>query len=85
MPGGDPRQLGGPCDSRLGPFLHDRGGDATRPSFLAVRFDQIRQLEHVQIVDQVGGGQALGAVHAHVQRAVRLEAESSFRIQELKS
>jgi len=80
----DVSQLGGGGDAAQLPHLADPPGDAAGVALLAVGEDQVGQLLLRQAVHELGGGDLLGLVHPHVQRALGGEGEAPLRVEELE-
>jgi ABC-2 type transport system ATP-binding protein len=76
-------ETGGRIDRRLDALANERLGNAPRETLLAKVEDDVGQLAFVHAGDQLCGGLAAGAVHAHVERFVPLEAEAASRFVEL--
>ena len=60
-----------------------RAGDAAREALFAELEDRVGELAFRRAGDEVGGGVAAAAIHAHVERLVALEAEAAARRVEL--
>ncbi len=63
---------------------YNRSCDAARSRFLAVTVDHVGQLLLRPLIDDLVGRQACICVHTHVDAPALLEAESSFRLVQLK-
>jgi hypothetical protein len=70
-------KLPGRADARPGPHLHQAPGDPPRRRLLAVLVDDAGQLGLGRPPDDLGGGQRLPCVEAHVERLVPLEREAA--------
>ena len=65
------------------PLPRDRPRDAARGGFLAVLVDEVGEVALGEAVHEVLRRRAGGAVEAHVERALGLEAEAALRVVEL--
>ena len=79
----DRREPAGGDHRRFTARLDQRPRDAAREALLAVLEDRIREIALVGLGDEIGGGVAAAAIHAHVERLVALEAEAAPRLVEL--
>ena len=80
----DLRQLPGAGDRRALARLDHRAGDPAALALIAVPPEDVRQGLGIQTVDQVRGRRTGAAVHAHVQRTCRPEAEAPLGAVELQ-
>ena len=71
-------QVEGGLEGLLRPMLADNGCDAGGPLFLAVFLDDAGNFLLTPGVEEVGGGHALGAIHAHVQGRVLMVGEAAL-------
>src|SRR6266487_3889512 len=73
------------CGSVYRPRPANGSGDSPRPPFLSEFVNHIGKLTLVEVVYHLFGGTLATRVHPHIERSIRLKAESARRIVELQA
>src|ERR1700686_148496 len=73
------------CGRSYRPRPDNGSGDSPRPPFLSEFVNHIGKLALVEVVYHLFGGTLRPRVHPHVERPIRLKAESARRIVQLQA